>query len=204
MTCVFAPFPHTMSSKGWYVFLLADMEEVYLSLGSNLGDRAVNLRLALARLVEVGRIVAVSSLYESEPVDYTEQPWFLNAVVKLVTDTAGAKEAPRQLLAALHAIEYDLGRRREGAVPKGPRTLDLDILLFGNRVLCTPDLTVPHAAMHERRFVLEPLAEIAPAIIHPVLNHTMRELLASLAPGQQLRRAGLLDAGGTLDRSTMR
>ncbi len=177
-------------------FLLADMEDVYLSLGSNLGDRAQNLRRALVRLATVGRVSAISSLYESEPVDYTEQPWFLNAVVKLeVKATAeGDEAAPQQLLSALHSIEHELGRRREGAIVKGPRTLDLDILLYGRRVLRTPELVVPHAAMHERRFVLEPLAEIAPGVLHPVLQQSARALLAALPPGQQLRRIGTLDA----------
>ncbi|MDR3763372.1 MAG: 2-amino-4-hydroxy-6-hydroxymethyldihydropteridine diphosphokinase [Acidobacteriota bacterium] len=174
------------------------MEDVFLSLGSNLGDRAATLRAALARLAKLGRVAAASSLYESEPVDYTAQPWFLNAVVQLNIDAGDDAEAPHRLLTALHAIEHDLGRCREGAIPKGPRPIDIDILLYGARVLRTADLTVPHAAMHERRFVLEPLVEIAPEVRHPALRRTARELLASLAPGQQLRRLGPFLTAGIL------
>lgn len=173
------------------------METVYLSLGSNLGDRAQTLRRALAMLSECGRVAAVSSLYESEPVDYLAQPWFLNAVVGLEVDTdAGADHdaAPHRLLRELHRIEHELGRRREGAIAKGPRSIDLDILLYGERVLHTPELVIPHPAMHLRRFVLEPFVELAPAVVHPVLRQSVCALLQALPPGQQLRRIGPLDS----------
>src|SRR5437879_4737040 len=129
----------------------------YLSLGSNLGDRANHLRDAIRRLKPHGRIVAVSSLYETEPVEFTNQPWFLNCAVALETT-----ESPRQLMDSILHIELEMGRRR--AEKKGPRTIDIDILLFGDAIVETPELTIPHPAMHQRRFVLEPLAEIAPEL----------------------------------------
>lgn len=154
---------------------------VYLSLGSNVGDREANLREALTRLAHLGEVGAVSSYYETEPVDFLAQPWFLNCVAALSTE-----RMPRQLLASLQKIEQEMGRKR--SVPKGPRVIDLDILLFGSSVVDTPQLTIPHPAMHERRFVLEPLAEIAPDVRHPVFKRTARELRDSLPPGQQVKK----------------
>ena len=153
----------------------------YLSLGSNLGDRAGNLRSALERLGTLGTVVAVSSFYETEPVEVTEQPWFLNCAVKLDTE-----KMPRQLLAGLLAVERQMGRHRTQS--KGPRTIDIDIVLFGNSILATPDLIIPHPSMQERRFVLEPLTEIAPDVRHPVLERTIKELRDALPPGQAVRR----------------
>jgi 2-amino-4-hydroxy-6-hydroxymethyldihydropteridine diphosphokinase len=146
---------------------------VYLSLGSNLGDREANLRDAIARLGPLGRVTAVSSFYETEPVDFLDQPWFLNCVVLLETDLL-----PQALLQRLLEIERSLGRER--LQPKGPRLIDIDILLFGDEVIHEPGLTIPHPALHERRFVLEPLAQIAPGVIHPLLEKTVSELLLSL------------------------
>lgn len=146
---------------------------VYLGLGSNLGDRAANLREAIARLQDLGRVVAVSPLYETEPLEVIDQPWFLNCAVALETE-----QMPRQLMSRLLGIERDMGRRRGKA--KGPRLIDLDILLFGASVIQAPGLTVPHPAMHERRFVLEPLADIAPDLRHPVFKRTVRELRDAL------------------------
>ncbi len=157
-------------------------ELAYLSLGSNIGDRAHQLRAAIARLAEIGRVVAVSSFYETEPVELTDQPWFLNCAVAL--ETAANAE---QLMAALLHIEQDMGRQR--TQKNGPRTIDIDILLFGDLVTNSPALTVPHPAMHQRRFVLEPLAEIAPHARHPVLKKTVGELLAELPSGQDVRKA---------------
>ncbi len=154
----------------------------YLSLGSNLGDREQNLRSAIESLGSLGEITAVSSFYETEPVDVAAQPWFLNCAVALATD-----KMPRQLLSGVLAIEQAMGRRR--LQPKGPRVIDIDIVLFGHAVVDTAQLTIPHPAMHQRRFVLEPLAEIAPEVRHPVFKRTMRELRDALpAGGPAVRR----------------
>jgi 2-amino-4-hydroxy-6-hydroxymethyldihydropteridine diphosphokinase len=157
---------------------------VYLSLGSNLGDRVANLEAAIDRLRAIGDVVRVSSFYETEPVEFTAQPWFLNCVVQLETE-----KVPKQVLAAIVAIEREMGRRRTRQ--KGPRLIDLDILLFGSSAIKTAGLTVPHPAMHERRFVLEPLAEIAPEVCHPVLERTAHELREALPPGQAVRKLKL-------------
>jgi len=146
---------------------------VYLSLGSNLGDRQSNLRNAIGRLLELGDVVEVSSLYETEPVEVTDQPWFLNCAVAVRTDLM-----PREFLAGILAIEKSMGRVR--TQPKGPRVIDIDILLFGQQTINTPELTVPHPAMAERRFVLVPLAEIAPEVVHPTTQESIRELLSKL------------------------
>lgn len=153
----------------------------YLSLGSNVGDRAGHIREAITRLRAEGNVVAVSSFYETEPVDFTDQPWFLNCAVALET-----AQTPTQLMAALLEIEREMGRRR--TQEKGPRTIDIDILLFGDAVVDSPELTIPHPAMQQRRFVLEPLAEIAPDARHPLLKKTSRELLAALPAGQAVKK----------------
>jgi 2-amino-4-hydroxy-6-hydroxymethyldihydropteridine diphosphokinase len=154
---------------------------VFLSLGSNVGDREANLRDAQKRLGAVGRVTAVSSFYETEPVEFTQQPWFLNCAVALET-----AQTPQQLMTSILNIEEAMGRRR--VQKKGPRTIDIDILLFGDAVLDSPEVTIPHPAMHERRFVLEPLAEIAPEVRHRVLDKTILELRDELPCGQTLRK----------------
>jgi len=163
----------------------------YLSLGSNVGDREAHLRDALTRLGAAGRVVAVSSFYETEPVEFTRQPWFLNCAVALETS-----QTPRQLMTTILGIEEEMGRRR--VQKKGPRSIDIDILIFvtGETMTGEPEetvsdskeLTIPHPAMHERRFVLEPLAEIAPDVVHPVFRKTIRELRDALPEGQLVRR----------------
>ena len=154
---------------------------VYLSLGSNVGDREIQLRDSVRRLVANGRVVAVSSFYETEPVEFTDQAWFLNCVVGLETT-----ETPERLMMALLGIEQKMGRQR--IQKKGPRAIDIDILLFDEAIVDSPALTIPHPAMHQRRFVLEPLAEIAPEVRHPVLKKTVRELLDALPAGQEVRK----------------
>jgi 2-amino-4-hydroxy-6-hydroxymethyldihydropteridine diphosphokinase len=154
---------------------------VYLSLGSNVGDREANLREAIARLGELGEVSAVSSFYETEPVETSAQPWFLNCAVRLDTE-----KMPRQLIAAILSLEQSMGRQRRKE--KAPRTIDVDILLFGTSIIELPALTVPHPRMHQRRFVLEPLAEIASEARHPVFKRTIRELRDALPPGQQVKK----------------
>ena len=157
-------------------------KKVYLSLGSNLGEREENLHRALAALAQDDiEILAQSSIYETEPQDFPNQRWFLNMVVACET-----RLLPLQLLRTLQQIERDLGRARN-AVHKGPRTIDIDILLFGAATIKTPRLTVPHARMFDRRFVLAPLLEIAPAMRHPTTGEPLASSLGRLG-NQRLRK----------------
>jgi 2-amino-4-hydroxy-6-hydroxymethyldihydropteridine diphosphokinase len=156
-------------------------EIAYFSLGSNLGNREQNLQEAIRRAKAWGRIVAVSSFYETEPVEFTDQPCFLNCVIALET-TAD----PAQLMRELLRIENEMGRKR--TLKKGPRSIDIDILLFGDAVVNTPELTIPHPEMTRRRFVLEPLAEIAPELLHPVSQKTVMQILAELPAGQRVQK----------------
>jgi 2-amino-4-hydroxy-6-hydroxymethyldihydropteridine diphosphokinase len=153
----------------------------YLSLGSNIGDREGHLRAAIAQLKANGHIVSVSSFYETEPVEVTDQPWFLNCAVALETTESSA-----ELMTAILLIQQRMGRRLIRR--KGPRIIDIDILLFDDTILDSPALTIPHPAMHERRFVLQPLAEIAPQATHPLLNKATQQLLDALPPGQEVRK----------------
>lgn len=150
------------------------MHTVYLSLGSNVGDRQRHLNDALDLLRAAGvDIVRVSTVYETEPQELRTQPWFLNLVAEGRT-----RLYPVQLLHTIQRVERRLGRKR--LVDKGPRTIDIDILLFGNSVIDTEELQVPHPRMADRRFVLEPLAELKPDLRHPVTRRSIRELLENV------------------------
>ena len=150
------------------------MKVVYLALGSNLGDRAANLRLALHELEARDlRLRKASSVYEAEPVGLREQPWFLNQVAEFETELF-----PLQLLRRIHRIEQKMGRRR--VVVNGPRTIDIDIVLYGSAIVRADELTIPHPRYRERRFVLEPLAELNPALRDPETRQTVAALLAKV------------------------
>ena len=152
------------------------MKTIYLSLGSNLGDRNANLRAAVERLGAPDlRVLRVSPIYETEPVDNTDQGWFLNLVVEAETTLF-----PLQLLARTQKIERALGRVR--TVPKGPRTIDVDILLYAAAVVHTGKLEIPHPRLSERRFVLAPLHDLTPDLRHPVSRSTVAELLRAAPP----------------------
>ena len=152
------------------------MKRIYLSLGSNLGDREGHLREAIERLEAADvRVFGRSLVYETEPVDYTEQGWFLNQVVSGETALF-----PMQLLTRIGRVERELGRVR--GVPKGPRTIDIDILFYASAVVETARLQIPHPRIAERRFVLQPLADLAPELRHPVTHRTVRQMLASAPP----------------------
>ena len=167
------------------------MKIAYLSLGSNVGRREATLAEALRLLQSPDlRVARVSPVYETEPMELRDQPWFLNLVVEIETDLF-----PRQLLTRTQKIEKELGRKRK--VSKGPRTIDIDILLCGSFVIDTPDLQVPHPRMAERRFVLEPLAQLAPELRHPVLRRTVAELLAATRRQVVRKKPGTLRAGPT-------
>ena len=157
-------------------------EIIYLSLGSNVGDRAQNLKAAIAVLPDAGVSVRrVSAFYETEPVDYLEQAWFLNCVVE------GETELPAfELLRRLRAIESRMGSRK--LIAKGPRLIDLDILVYGQETIDTPELQVPHPRMTLRRFVLVPLAEIAPGLRHPAWSGTVERILSETPDKSEVRR----------------
>ncbi|MBI2918143.1 MAG: 2-amino-4-hydroxy-6-hydroxymethyldihydropteridine diphosphokinase [Chloroflexi bacterium] len=156
------------------------MATVYLGLGSNLGDRETNLKEGVQRLAPEVLVEAASSLYETEPVGYKDQPWFLNAVVRARTELA-----PQTLLARCQRVEQALGRRP--SFSNAPRPLDIDILLYNELVLNTPDLVIPHPRLPERAFVLIPLNEIAASLRHPVLGATVSELWARCHASEQVQ-----------------
>lgn len=149
-----------------------------------MGERVRNLQEAVAALGDAGiKIIRVSSLYETEPVDYTNQAWFVNQAVAVETEMA-----PMELLQTAQRIETQMGRTK--TVPKGPRLIDLDILLYNDEIIDLPELQIPHPAMHLRRFVLQPLAEIAPDALHPGMHRSVAELLAQSTDSSAVRILG--------------
>ena len=161
----------------------------YIGLGSNIGDRGANLADAIERIKELGfEIVRQSSIYETEPVGFTDQPWFLNQVIEAELSVEPNAAQAASFLAELVDIEREMGRKR--TIVNGPRLIDIDLLLFGDLIVRrshdtassskTLGMVLPHPRMHLRRFVLEPLCEIAPDLVHPVLKKTCGEILASL------------------------
>ncbi len=158
------------------------MTTVYLAVGSNIGDRKENLQRAAVLLEEAGvTITKVSGIYETEPVDYLDQPWFLNGVLEAETTLA-----PRELLKAMRAIETAMGSKKVFA--KGPRLIDLDILLYGEQTINVPELQVPHPRMLDRKFVMVPLVEIAPKLRHRSWNLTAEEILANSTDRSVVRK----------------
>lgn len=150
------------------------IQNAYVGLGSNLGDRAAYLLLAVRGMLDAGLdVIRLSSIYETEPLDHEDQPPFLNMVAEVRGSTL---PAPDQMMARLLRIEYALGRTRD--VPKGPRTIDLDLLIFRDHLSDTEFLTLPHPRLPARRFVLVPLVELVPTLIHPVLGKPLTELLS--------------------------
>ncbi|MGA7624611.1 MAG: 2-amino-4-hydroxy-6-hydroxymethyldihydropteridine diphosphokinase [Candidatus Acidiferrales bacterium] len=157
------------------------MAKVYLSLGSNLGDRAQNIARSIEALAARGiRLMKQSSLYETEPVELRAQEWFLNSVIEVETN-----KTPQELMHQVLEIERGMGRIR--TAPKGPRIIDMDILLYGLRTVREPNLEIPHPRMADRRFVLVPFAEIAPDAVHPTYKKTIAELLAETPDSSEVR-----------------
>jgi 2-amino-4-hydroxy-6-hydroxymethyldihydropteridine diphosphokinase len=160
------------------------LQNAYVGLGSNLGDRAGYLLLAVRGMLDAGLdVIRLSSIYETAPVENEAQPQFLNMVAELRGSTL---PRPDQMLARLLRIEYALGRTRE--TPLGPRTIDLDLLIFKDEQVNTDFLTVPHSRLHLRRFVLVPLNELVPNLVHPVLNKSIHELLNQTADKSAVNR----------------
>jgi 2-amino-4-hydroxy-6-hydroxymethyldihydropteridine diphosphokinase len=159
------------------------MPIAFIGIGSNLGSRIENCIKAVHEISNFASVLAVSSIYETEPVDKEDQPDFINCVIKIETALP-----PHGLLVSLESIESSLGRNREEKW--GPRTIDLDIIFYDNLVIQTDELTIPHPRAHLRRFVLEPLCEIAPELVHPVLRVSVSKLLEELSDTKCVVRVG--------------
>ena len=162
--------------------------QVYLGIGSNLEDRQANMEKALKLLGDTLQIELVSSIYETEPVGYVEQPMFLNAVCRGQTELG-----PLQLLSLVKGIEASLGR--VSSFPNAPRTIDVDIIFYGNMIMQTPELTIPHPRLEERAFVLIPLLEIAPDLRHPVSEESIKDLAARVQEREGVKKIGELGVG---------
>lgn len=166
-----------------------NMATVFLSLGSNLGDRLENVKKALRLLESHVDVRRVSSVYETEPWGYKDQPWFLNAVCRAETDLA-----PAELLDFVKQVEQQLGR--QPTVRYGPRRIDIDILFYEDQIIRRPDLQIPHPRIPERAFVLVPLTEIAPGLVHPVSRKTMRTLLRELEDADNVKQVSPVPRDG--------
>jgi 2-amino-4-hydroxy-6-hydroxymethyldihydropteridine diphosphokinase len=178
----------------WEIVLVVDniaylgeyeiMSLSYIGLGSNIGDKADNIRKALEILDQFdgSKVVKVSSFYETEPVGYEDQDWFVNAVAQIETDLS-----PEQLLILFKKVENLIGRKDR--IRWGPREIDLDLLFYDQMIINNPDLIVPHPRLHERAFVLAPLAEIAPDFVHPIIKKTIAELLLELQSQKVVKQA---------------
>jgi len=176
-------YKEDLKDKASFTWRCKMATRIYLSLGSNLGDRAAKIASGIAALGAAGiRVLRQSSLYETEPVDFFTQNWFLNNVVEAETQLL-----PQRLLQELQRIELTLGSLKQ--IRRGPRRLDMDILFYGNSVIRTAELEVPHPRLADRRFVLVPLAELAPELSHPVLHRTVAELLAGTKDTSRVRLA---------------
>jgi 2-amino-4-hydroxy-6-hydroxymethyldihydropteridine diphosphokinase len=161
----------------------SNLMKAYISIGSNIDNRAGYILLAIVEMMKAGlKVDRLSSVYETEPMELLEQPRFLNMVVEI----SGELPAPEDMLDQLLKIEKKLGRRRE--IPNGPRTIDLDILFFADLQIESDSLILPHPRLHLRHFVLIPLAELAPNLIHPKLNRTIQELLLELGPNLDVKQ----------------
>lgn len=157
------------------------MRDIYLGLGSNIGNKKAHLERALEHITGFMTILRVSSLYETAPVGNLNQDWFLNAVIEV-----DAEQSPRELMDVLLGLESDMGRCRETL--GDPRTIDMDILFFNSKIVEREDLQIPHPRLRERRFVLEPLMELCPQFVHPVLKITVTDMTRQLGDQQEIRR----------------
>jgi 2-amino-4-hydroxy-6-hydroxymethyldihydropteridine diphosphokinase len=161
---------------------MSGIQKVYISTGSNLGDRKAYLDRAVSALARIGAISQISPCFETEPVGFPDQPWFLNQAIELET-----RLSPRRLLKYCQRIEASCGRSR--TFPNAPRTLDIDILLYGDLLINSPDLVIPHPRLVDRRFVLEPLARIASHVMHPALGKSIGSLLEACRDSSEVRLA---------------